>query len=137
MKPTMTGLNQTAFGAAGSPSGRSTGSSGTRDRAMGISLAGANRLPLMDAVARIRRPPRLGRRPRATVLSVLGELLLTAGVLVLLFVAWQLWIGDLIISAQHNEKGAELSRAWAAAPIPDPPPAAGTAADGTVVYEPP
>src|SRR5690606_2719917 len=45
--------------------------------------------------------------------------------------------GDLIISAQHNEKGAELSRAWAAAPIPDPPPAAGTAAAGTVVYDPP
>ena len=62
------------------------------------------------------------RRPRATFTSVLGELLLTAGVLVLLFVAWQMWIGDLIIGAQNNERGMEYSEQWAAAPPPEPPP---------------
>ena len=42
-----------------------------------------------------RRPRRERPRSRATFASVLGELLLTAGVVVLLFVAWQMWIGDI------------------------------------------
>ncbi|WCM55717.1 class E sortase [Microbacterium sp. EF45047] len=79
------------------------------------------------------RPAR--RRSRATVTSVLGELLLTAGVLVLLFVAWQMWIGDVIIGAQNNERGTELTERWAAEPVPEPPP---VIADGPApVYEPP
>ncbi|GAA3934947.1 class E sortase [Microbacterium soli] len=68
---------------------------------------------------------------------MLGELLLTAGVLVLLFVSWQMWIGDIIIGAQNNEKGAALSEQWAQAPAPEPPPVVETEPDGTVVYEPP
>jgi sortase A len=61
-----------------------------------------------------------GRR-RATVTSVFGELLLTAGVLVLLFVAWQLWLGDLIIGAQRNSEGEALTQQWAieAGPTPE------------------
>ena len=74
-------------------------------------------------------------RSRATVTSVLGELLLTAGVLVLLFVAWQMWIGDIIISAQKNDEGAAVSRAWASTPAPSPPPLV-EAEDGTTYYEP-
>ncbi|MDR2997471.1 MAG: class E sortase [Microbacterium sp.] len=61
------------------------------------------------------------RRSRATFASVLGELLLTAGVLVLLFVAWQLWVGDIIIGAQNNAKGAALSQEWEQMPAPAPP----------------
>lgn len=61
-------------------------------------------------------------RPRATFGSVLGELLLTAGVLVLLFVAWQMWIGDIIIGAQNNARGNELSSSWSQGPLPEPPP---------------
>ncbi|WP_235201534.1 hypothetical protein [Microbacterium sp. CH12i] len=58
--------------------------------------------------------PRRERRrgSRATFTSVLGELLLTAGVIVLLFVAWQMWIGDLIISAQSNSQGQEITHKW-------------------------
>lgn len=66
---------------------------------------------------RARRRP----RSRATFTSVLGELLLTAGVLVLLFVVWQMWIGDVIMGAAANEKGAELSQEWEQAPPPEPP----------------
>ena len=61
--------------------------------------------------------------------------MLTAGVLVLLFAAWQMWIGDIIIGAQNNAKGNELSQQWAAAPVPEPPPA--IEQEGETVYEPP
>jgi sortase A len=67
---------------------------------------------------------------------VLGELLLTAGVIVMLFVAWQMWIGDLIISAQHNAEGAAISQEWANAPAPEPPPVV-TDESGAQWYEPP
>lgn len=51
----------------------------------------------------------------------MGELLITAGVLTLLYVGWQLWIGDLIYGAQRNAAGQELSQEWEqeyAAPAP-------------------
>jgi sortase A len=82
-----------------------------------------------------RRARRSRPRSRATFASVLGELLLTAGVVVLLFVAWQMWIGDIIIAAQKNEEGAAVSAEWAAGPAPAPPPLV-EADDGTTYYEP-
>jgi len=47
------------------------------------------------------------------VTGVLGELLITVGVVVLLYVAWQLWVGDWIIGAENNVQGQELSQRWA------------------------
>ena len=41
-------------------------------------------------------------RPRATVSSVLGELLLTAGALALGYVGWQLWLSDAILGEQQQ-----------------------------------
>ncbi|MDA4892319.1 class E sortase [Streptomyces sp. MS2A] len=87
--------------------------------------------------------PRSGRgtgpRPRVTLLGVLGELLLTAGVVVLMYVSWQMWFGDLILSAAADEKGQETSQGWADAPPPEPPPVIGEPVhpDGSPVYEPP
>ena len=55
---------------------------------------------------------------------MLGELFITAGVLTLLFVAWQLWIGDWIGAAQKDAAGQSLSEQWAhdysasASPVP-------------------
>ena len=78
-----------------------------------------------SAPAPSRRAARTARkarpRRRASVTSVLGELLLTAGVLVLLFVAWQMWIGDRIIGAEADREGAALSAEWAALPPPSAP----------------
>ncbi|WP_105566737.1 class E sortase [Microbacterium halophytorum] len=65
--------------------------------------------PAKPRAAHGRRP----RRPRTTVLGVIGELFITAGVVLLLFVAWQLWIGDMIYGAERNEQGAALSQEWA------------------------
>jgi len=61
-------------------------------------------------------------RRRASVIGILGELLVTAGVLTLLYVGWQLWIGDLIYGAQRHAAGQELSQEWEqqyAAPAPN------------------
>ncbi|MBS1672545.1 MAG: class E sortase [Actinobacteria bacterium] len=84
-------------------------------------------------------PRRSGARRPVTVTSVLGELLLTAGAIVLLFVAWQMWIGDLIMSAASNEKGQQISQAWAKEPAPARPPIEdGSGVDGRPVqYTPP
>lgn len=87
------------------------------------------------AVRRGRRPP----RRRVTVMSVVGELLLTAGVVVLLYAAWQMWIGDIIMSAAANDKGQQISQAWATMPAPALPPVDdGSGIDGRPVrYAPP
>ena len=85
------------------------------DEAVGTLGAGALR---GDAQARPRR--------RTSVVGVLGELLITAGVIVLLYVVWQLWLGDVIYGAERNATGQELSQEWAqqAAPAPLPTDAA-------------
>lgn len=83
-----------------------------------------------------RRGRRQRPRSRATFTSVLGELLLTAGVIVLLFVAWQMWIGDIIIAAQKNEEGAAISQQLAAGEAPELPPLIETD-DGETVYQAP
>lgn len=62
-------------------------------------------------------PRRLGRRVRAprrklTILSVFGELLITAGALVFLFLAWQLWWNDMVIAASQSDAAAEISQEW-------------------------
>jgi sortase A len=49
------------------------------------------------------------KRPRITVLGVLGDLLITAGVLVLLFIAWQQWFNDLVVAKQHEERANSIS----------------------------
>lgn len=61
--------------------------------------------------------------PRVTVTGVLGEVLITVGVVVLLFVVWQLWIGDLIAGAQNNDRGHSISEEWEAL-VPTAPTAA-------------
>ncbi|MGN7979110.1 class E sortase [Microbacterium sp. 22195] len=90
----------------------------------------------MHAPAPTRRTRRAAGRSRATVTSVVGEVLLTAGVIVLLFVAWQMWIGDIIIGAQKNAEGNQTIREWAREPAPAPPPLV-QQPDGTSAYEPP
>ncbi len=51
-------------------------------------------------------------------LRVLGELLITAGAVVLLFAAYLLWGTNLKTAAAQDDLRAELRREWAAAPSP-------------------
>lgn len=68
-------------------------------------------------------------RPRVSVVGVIGELLLTAGVLILLFLGWQLWWNDAIMAGQQSDAASDLSKEWSSegraerGDDPAPPPA--------------
>jgi sortase A len=50
--------------------------------------------------------------PRSTFFGLLGELFLTAGILVLLFLGWQLWWNDWVLAGQQSTVAAKLSQEW-------------------------
>ncbi|WP_240898053.1 class E sortase [Agromyces luteolus] len=52
------------------------------------------------------------RRRRVGVIGVLGEVLLTGGALVLLFLGWQMWWNDAITGAQQSAAASDLSLDW-------------------------
>ncbi len=61
--------------------------------------------------------PRGGRgaskpRRRISVVGVLGELFITAGAFVLLFLGWQLWFNDLVVGSKLHEESLEQSQLW-------------------------
>lgn len=75
---------------------------------------------MVTATTRRQRP-----RRRATFVSLLGELLITAGVVALLFVAWQLWINDAIVGSARQAEAGALAEQWMAqAPSPTSAPTA-------------
>ena len=51
-------------------------------------------------------------RQRLSVVGVLGELLITAGVVVLLFLGWQVWLGNLMSGSAQSDEAQALSRSW-------------------------
>lgn len=72
-------------------------------------------------------------RQQISILGVLGELLITAGVVVLLFLGWQVWLGNLMSGGAQASEAQALSRSWSgggpttpaastARPDPVPPP---------------
>jgi sortase A len=76
------------------------------------------------------RPRHTRRRKRPlSVVGVLGELLITAGVLVLLFLGWQLWLQDILVGNQLNNQAQKLGQTWQnetrakPAPVTSPAPA--------------
>lgn len=74
----------------------------------------------------------------ATLAGVAGELLITAGVLLALFLVWQLWWTDVIADKEQDQLLSELNEDWGAeseqiAPRQDgPPPVPDAPADGEV-----
>ncbi|MGW9159308.1 class E sortase [Microbacterium sp. NPDC055665] len=77
------------------------------------------------------------RRPKVTVAGAVGEVVLTAGVVVMLFVAWQMWVGDVIMAAAANDRGHQVTEAWADAPAPALPPVLDDTVGSVEVFEPP
>jgi sortase A len=51
-------------------------------------------------------------RRRLSIVGVLGELFITAGVLVLLFLGWQVWLNDIIVGAEQTSAANELAEQW-------------------------
>jgi len=76
-------------------------------------------------------PVRRRGRPRRglTVVGVLGEVLITAGVLVLLFLGWQVWWNSLVLAGQQTSAAAQQSQKWVndAMKVPKPAPDTATA----------
>jgi sortase A len=64
--------------------------------------------PVAPVRGRRRRRP----RRRVSVVGVLGELLITAGALVFLFLGWQLWWNDMIMADSQSRAAADISREW-------------------------
>lgn len=88
--------------------------------------------PVDPTSRRAHRARRSRPRPRATFLSVFGEILVTLGVLALLYLSWHTWVGDVIISSQKQAEADALAQQWAAEPQdeePAPPNPAPTPAD--------
>lgn len=90
--------------------------------------AGPTPLPTDEpaAVPEEKKAPR--PRRRASLLGVLGEILITAGVVALLYVAWQMWIGDWIIGSQKHGEASALSQSWLQSASAAPTPAASPSA---------
>ncbi|MFE9256454.1 class E sortase [Streptomyces sp. NPDC006879] len=60
---------------------------------------------------------RHSRRPRpAVVLGLLGEFLITAGLVLAMFVAYSLWWTNVLADRAAAEQGNEVRQVWAAAP---------------------
>lgn len=73
--------------------------------------------PAETSVAPTRRSERRSRRrPRSrsslSVIGVLGELLITAGALVMLFLGWQLWWNDAVMAKEQSKAASEISQEW-------------------------
>lgn len=68
----------------------------------------------IDAPVRHRPPPRRGAGDRArAVVRGLGELLITLGMVVLLFVCYEIYVTDWLSAGKQREVTAELEREWA------------------------
>jgi sortase A len=59
-----------------------------------------------------RRQQGTPQRHRVSVVGVLGELLITAGVFVLLFLGWQVWLNDIIEGAAQDHQAQQLGQSW-------------------------
>lgn len=59
-----------------------------------------------------RRGRRSASRQRFSVVGALGELLLTAGVFVLMFLGWQLFLNDIIVGQQLQAESLQQSQLW-------------------------
>jgi len=65
-------------------------------------------------------------RRRVSVVGVFGELLITAGVLVLMFLGWQLWLQDIIVGGQLHDEAIKQSQQWDASKANSAPSSSGT-----------
>ncbi|MGV8894979.1 MAG: class E sortase [Rhodoglobus sp.] len=62
----------------------------------------------------------MNQRRRVSVVGVIGELLITGGVVVLLFLGWQVWLGNIISGNAQAEEAQALSQAWDREAPPEP-----------------
>jgi sortase A len=78
--------------------------------------------PTRRAALRKPRNPRQRRSPFQLVVQVFGELLITAGIVLLLFVAWELWWTNIEANQKQDEALSSLFEEFKEAPAPVPAP---------------
>ena len=95
-------------------------------------------IALRRRVEKIRRF-RFTRRSVDNIIGVFGELLMTAGVLVLLFLGWHVWYNDIVSGIAQDNAGEALAQQWDDVPItvPEFDRTQGTSAGIAVAPEPP
>ncbi|WP_291045350.1 class E sortase [Herbiconiux sp.] len=71
--------------------------------------------------ADLRRPRRKKRSIGSRVVGVFGELLITAGVLVLLFLGWQFSLNGIMLNNQQASDANNLAAGWATSAPPETP----------------
>ena len=54
---------------------------------------------------------KLGKYSR--LVGILGEVLMTIGVIILLYLAWQLWVNNAILAEEQHKVSEKLSKEWA------------------------
>lgn len=57
-----------------------------------------------------RRSAQPSGRVRLSIIGVTGEILITVGVFVFLFLGWQLWLNDLVVGSEQQGDALEFSR---------------------------
>ncbi|WP_280700466.1 class E sortase [Kitasatospora sp. GP82] len=82
---------------------------------------------VLDGPSRVDRRRRERRGRRASVVGVVGELLITAGLVLALFVGYSLWWTDLVAERRSGKQADRLRESWSApatpgAPAEAPPP---------------
>ena len=65
--------------------------------------------------------PRRGRGRIAATVSVIGELLITGGVILGLFVVYSLWWTNVLADRQAQREGDQVRRQWAQPTVPGKP----------------
>jgi len=58
------------------------------------------------------RASRRRARKRLNLVGIFGEVFITAGVLILLFLGWQLWFNDIVFGNSQRNSAEELSSQW-------------------------
>ncbi len=77
---------------------------------------------LEDGRVARRRAERMARRPRVSLVGVLGEVFITGGVVVLLFLGWQVWLNDIVVGSQQQTQATVQSQEWERGEAPAPAP---------------
>jgi sortase A len=85
-----------------------------------MTVEGSGLEPAVPVVPRDRRP-----RRQVSVVGVTGELLITGGVLVLLFLGWQLWLQDILVGGAQDAQAQKLGQQWQQSGPTTPPPSTG------------
>jgi sortase A len=61
------------------------------------------------------------RGPVQKIVGIVGELAITAAVVMILFLGWQLWLNDLVVGGQQDKAATQLAKSWVGTEAPSHP----------------